>query len=256
MSIRKPAVAGFFYPSNKEELKNQIESFLRNSSISFNERPKAIIVPHAGYIYSGQVAAFGYSSSKDFPVDNVVIVGPSHFFSFSGAALSPARKWQTPLGFVEINNSYFSNPKILKEMEMPHKKEHSIEVQVPFIQYVFPKTKIVPISTGIVDSEMLAKEIMSALSENDLLVVSSDLSHYYPYEEAIKIDEVANKSIPDLDFDSVENYVEACGKTGILVCMYIAKKKKWKGKLLSYANSGDTAGDKSSVVGYGCYAFF
>lgn len=256
--IRLPAVAGTFYPSQKESLQRQIGIFLEGAEKIPSGKPRAIIVPHAGYIYSGQIAGLGYKNASGREnVSNAVIVGPSHFVEFEGSALSSADAWRTPLGEVQVNKKYFDKSKTeMVAFDDAHEQEHSVEVQVPFVQTIFPGARIVPIVTGFVEPEQVAQDLDSALSENDLLVISTDLSHYYPYERARQIDSIANRAIPALEIEAVEEKAEACGKTGVLAAMRIAKKREWKGRILGYANSGDTAGGKGGVVGYGCYAFY
>ncbi|MBS3055814.1 MAG: AmmeMemoRadiSam system protein B [Candidatus Aenigmarchaeota archaeon] len=257
--IRKPAVAGMFYPAEKEVLEKQINRFLEDAKCSVKEKPKAIIIPHAGYVYSGQIAAIGYKIISKYVsgIQNVIIIGPSHHAEFDGCVMSSADAWETPSGTIAVNKNYISPiSDIIRFLDQPHKKEHSIEVQVPFIQAVLPRAKIVPILTGHINPEKLAKELDKYISEKDMLVISTDLSHYHSYDEARKIDAIANNAIPSLDIKNVEAGVEACGKTGVLSCMHLARIHSWKGEMLGYATSGDTAGDKKSVVGYGCYGFY
>lgn len=256
---RKPAVAGMFYPDDEEELKGQVERFLEKAKPK-KITPKGLIVPHAGYVYSGPVAAFGYKllqrldQKKEY---KIVIIGPSHRVPFIGAALSEARGWMTPLGTVPVDVE--SQKKLLSEnihfLSEAHELEHSIEVQLPFLQMVLKKFKIIPISTGMINPEVLAKEILPIIDENTILIASSDLSHFHNYETAKKIDSRANEAIPAMDFEKAKQ-VEACGITAILTLMFVAKARKWKCALLDYRNSGDTAGTKEQVVGYGCYAFY
>jgi hypothetical protein len=249
---RKPAVAGIFYPANPKELKDMIEKFTQTTKTKPNEKLKAIISPHAGYIYSGIVAGKAYSLIKKLEQKKqwkTIIIGPSHFIPFNGAANSGAQYWETPLGKVKTSEKGF--------MQYPHShsKEHSIETQIPFLQCSLKKFTINPIVYGKINPEKLAEQIKELIDEDTIIIASSDLSHYYTYDEAIAIDSIANKAIPSLDIETTTQ-IEACGLTGIIALMHIAKKLNWKGKLLDYKNSGDTAGNKNSVVGYGAYAFF
>ena len=139
--------------------------------------------------------------------------------------------------------------------EETHYHEHSIEVQLPFLQEVLEDFEILPIATGEIDHEELAEKIEKLIDDDTVIIVSSDLSHYYTYKKAMEIDALANEVIPNLDIEKTVE-VEACGKTGILALMQLAKKNKWKAKIVDYKTSGDTAGDKSKVVGYGCYVFY
>ncbi len=253
--MRSPAVAGLFYPSDPQGLLNMIDQFLRDSkSTEVDGSIKALIVPHAGYIYSGIVAAAGYKLVKNNPnITKVIILGPSHYVWFRGAASPGMDVWETPLGMFRV---YDIQSNVIQPFPEAHRKEHSVEVQMPFLQVVLPKAEYYPIVVGEVDPEVLARDLSTFIDKSTLLIVSSDLSHYHPYEEAVRIDSNANECIPKLDINCVKDKVEACGKTGILTLMNIARERGWKGKLIDYKNSGDTAGDKDSVVGYGAYVFF
>lgn len=253
--MRSPAVAGLFYPSDPQGLLNMIDQFLNKSkSVNVEGSIRALVVPHAGYIYSGIVAAAGYKLVKNNPnIRKVVILGPSHYVLFRGAAAPGIDVWETPLGMFRV---YDLQSKLIAPYPEAHRREHSIEVQMPFLQVVLPKAEYYPVVVGEVDPAELARDISNVIDSSTIIVVSSDLSHYYPYDEAVKIDANANECIPKLDIDCVNERVEACGKTGILTLMHIARERGWKGKLIDYKNSGDTAGDKDSVVGYGAYVFY
>lgn len=260
-SIRKPAVAGAFYPGDPEELGKMIKDFLAAAKdIKIPGKLKALIVPHAGYIYSGPTAAFGYKLLSNYAdqFSKIILIGPSHFAGFFGAAESGASEWQTPLGIVKAG----SLKKEVKDIGMinlipeAHASEHCLEVQLPFLQTVLKDFTIYPLLTGDIRPAALADEIEKALDKETMIIISSDLSHYFPYDKAVKLDSVCNKAIPELDIETMKSRGDACGKTGILVLMHLALKKKWKGKLLDYRNSGDTAGQKDQVVGYGAYAFY
>lgn len=217
------SVAGQFYPESKTEQKTMVEKLLKAAKeVKIPGKIKGLVVPHAGWIYSGIVAAVGYKALDKFY--SSILVGPSHREYFAG----------------------------VKEKIC----DHSVEVQLPFLREVVPEAKIIPLVYSEVDYRGLAKVIEQRLDNNTIIIVSSDLSHFYPYDLAVQIDSRANKYIPELNIKKVEKEVEACGKTGILALMTLAKKFGWKGIFLDYKNSGDTAGDKTSVVGYGCYAFY
>lgn len=248
--IRKPVVAGSFYPKNKKDLEKMIVSFLENIKTE-KINAKGFIMPHAGYIYSGKVAAFGYKIIKSLKVKRVILLGPSHFIPFVGSSISTCEFWETPLGKVKVEKvktKFFNFPEA-------HKYEHSIEVQLPFLQKVLDNFIIIPISIGYDDYNFIANQIEKLIDNKTIIIASSDLSHYHSYETAIKIDEKANKSIPNLDIKNAKK-IEACGKIAILSLMKVAISNKWVGKKLFYANSGDITGDKNQVVGYGCYAFY
>jgi AmmeMemoRadiSam system protein B len=255
--IRKPAVAGSFYPNEPEQLKEMIEKFLgRAKETKLPGSLHALIVPHAGYIYSGPTAAFAYKllEKENFP--KIILIGPSHYATFFGAAQSGMTGWQTPLGIATCA-SLKLNPDLFSTLPQVHEPEHSLEVQVPFLQVVMKKDfTIYPILIGEANHERIADSLIGQVDEKTLIIVSSDLSHFNPYEKAIKLDSLCNKVIPELDIDTMHASGDACGKAPILVLMHIAKKKGWKGMLLDYRNSGDTAGSKNEVVGYGAYAFY
>ncbi|MEM5777252.1 MAG: AmmeMemoRadiSam system protein B [Candidatus Aenigmatarchaeota archaeon] len=248
--IRKAVVAGSFYPKEKNMLEKMIDGFLEKAKVE-KINSKGFVMPHAGYIYSGQVAAYGYKIISYLKPKKVILLGPSHFIPFVGSSISTADYWETPLGKVKVERVKST----FLDFPAAHHYEHSIEVQLPFLQRVLKKFSIIPISIGDDDFNDVAKEITKLIDNKTIIIASSDLSHYYDYETAIKIDSLANEAVPKLDINKAKK-IEACGKIGILALMKIAKKNGWSGKKLFYANSGDTAGDKSQVVGYGCYVFY
>lgn len=278
MEIRQEVVAGTFYPAEKSHLQAMVDKFLSNgaiaaqkitSTIGAQSHLKAIIVPHAGYIYSGPIAGSGYNlAQKLFTQKNpkILLIGLSHFILLNGAAVSKCDEWQTPLGKVssknlreKISNNLPQPPNaenILIEMEEAHMSEHSLEVQLPFLQTIFPNFTIYPIAIGDVDPKKLADALVKFAGQKDvLIVVSSDLSHYLPYAQAQKKDRASIDAILSLDISRAEKEIDACNKTGILTLMHLAKKLNLTPRLLDYRNSGDTAGDKSGVVGYASIAF-
>ena len=262
--IRPAAVAGSFYPASPERLRRTVEALLAQAHPhAFRGKLRGLIVPHAGYIYSGPVAATGYKTVQSFEFDSsqfgILLLGPAHYVYFVGAATLDVDAWQTPLGLVKSSKELIVQA--LKRGDLldnpdAHAPEHSLEVQLPFLQVVLPNCTIFPVLTGECDYRELARVLSSYLGELDLVIVSSDLSHYYPYDEAIQRDAIAHRAIEGLDTRLMEDRVEACGKTAILTLMQIARERGWNAKLLDYRNSGDTSGDKFRVVGYGCYAFF
>lgn len=209
---------------------------------------RGIIVPHAGYIYSGPVAAYGYKLLQDIELKRIILIGPSHYAMFPGMVESGYSSWGTPLGETET----FSIQ--LPSYAPAHEPEHSLEVQLPFLQHVLEgkKFQICPILTG----EISPKEGAAVLEKvkDAFFVVSSDLSHYLPYDTAVTRDRLSVSLIEALDVDGFVKNGDACGKTGIAIIMALAKKKGWKIVKLHYANSGDTAGPKDGVVGYAALA--
>lgn len=279
MQIRESAVANQFYPGDKHMLKQNILRYI--ASVEFDEDVrgqlsgkdlKGIIVPHAGYIYSGGVAGCGYHLLKNLPKDiewKVLLLGPSHHIPFNGAAPYPDGIWKTPLGEVtvkdirgEIDNGDSSDTggsaseEIFLSVPEAHTEEHSLEVQVPFLQVALDKFVLYPVACGSVRPDFLADEVLEFVKRDDVLVVvSSDLSHFLEYDEAEKVDRKTLDAILSMDVAKVIERGDACGIKGILAMMFLAEKLGLKPVLLDYKNSGDTAGDKSRVVGYGSVAF-
>ncbi len=261
---REPAVADMFYPGKPEILKKMIFGFLEKASITeLPGRLKAVIVPHAGYIYSGPIAAYSYKLLRklDGQTDwKVLLLGPSHFKYFAGASISCFDEWKMPFGNVKVGDvrkEFKDESENIIEVDDCDAEEHSLEVQVPFLQTVLKKFTLYPLVLGEVKSGSLADDLCEFCKRDDVItVVSSDLSHYLEYGEAKKVDYVTVKAVCDLDSEKMAELGDACGKTGILVLLNIARKLGWKCKMLDYRNSGDTAGDKDRVVGYGAFAFY
>jgi AmmeMemoRadiSam system protein B/AmmeMemoRadiSam system protein A len=256
MIIKKPNVAGYFYPKDKDELSSMISAYLSYPEKNFT-KIKGIVSPHAGYIYSGPVAAYGYKQIENEDYETVIIIAPSHYSHFYGFSIPNATHYETPLGLVEFSEK---NEELRKDSNFfydlsIHEKEHAIEVQIPFLQKVLKKFKIIPIVVGDIEPKTLADILSKYIDDKTLVIASSDLSHYHSYEEARSIDAFCVNSIPILDFENMK-YCEACGKIPILTLMYLAKKFGWEGKLIDYRNSGDTSGDKSRVVGYASIIFY
>jgi len=262
MEVRHPIVAGTFYPDNPEILKKMIQGFLDNATVEKHKSPvKAIIVPHAGYIYSGPVAAYAFKLIENCPYEKIFLLGPSHNFSFDNLVSCAKKYWQTPLGKVEIL-SKDDFPKLKQKKEIIesseiHQPEHSLEVQLPFLQTVLGDFKIFPLLTGnIINYKKISDILMSIYDEKTLFLISSDLSHYLPYSEAKMIDKVTIDAILANDIERFNEYGNACGKTSIEILLNIAHKKQWKSKLLCAMNSGETSGDKNQVVGYASIIFY
>jgi len=260
MFIRQPIVTGTFYPNESQLLKEMIEGFLHQATTpKLKVQPKALIVPHAGYIYSGQVAAYGFKILENKLYKKIILLGPSHHFSFQGLASSPSGYWETPLGKIEClgkeDLKELKKTKEIIESSEIHEPEHCLEVEIPFLQVVLKEFKIVSFLTGELNIKTATKVLEPLIDEETLILVSSDLSHYYPYKEAQKLDKVTIDAILDNDSKRLEEFGEACGKTGIDILLEIAKNKHWQPKLLKALNSGDITGDKSQVVGYASIVF-
>lgn len=258
-SLRPAAVAGMFYPGSAAVLSHDIAQMLSLTARKQVPHPKAVIVPHAGYIYSGPVAASIYAplvALRDV-VRRVVLLGPTHRFAVNGLALPSATAFATPLGNVPIDKqavaAIMDLPQVIVS-DAAHAQEHSLEVQLPFLQAVFHEFLLLPLAVGHASAEAVC-EVLERLWGGDetLIVVSSDLSHYLPYHTARQVDSGTARRILDLDY--AIDHEMACGATPINGLLLAARKHGLQGQLLDLRNSGDTAGDKSRVVGYGAFAF-
>ena len=249
-TIRPSAVAGLFYPARATELETLLGKQFESLDLHSHYHPKALIVPHAGYMYSGKVAAKAYQSLRDLANDirRVVLIGPSHRESFNGVAISSADYFATPLGSIAVDKAAIAKLAIMDDVQYidtAHANEHSLEVQLPFLQYVLPEFEIVPIVTGETKSSTIANIIESAVNETDdtLIVISSDLSHFLDYESARLVDQFTSQAIISLDNTDIDTY-RACGCVGIRGFLEYARQRRLQGKVISLCNSGDTAGKK------------
>lgn len=251
-TIRQSAVAGRFYPEDKLILQSEIQEMLRfdDEVVVF---PKALIVPHAGYVYSGPIAASAYASIKKSQFNHVVLVGPSHYVSFHGIAMSSAQFFESPLGQVPLNRDVrqcLLNLPFVHEDDGAHEQEHSLEVQLPFLQEVLGDFTLTPLVVGHADVHQVAEALEKLWGdEQTLLVISSDLSHYHSYQAACNIDREACDAIESLNVQALDRDM-ACGCIAIQGLLEVASRKGMALKLVDYRNSGDTAGDKTRVVGY------
>jgi len=257
MAVRLAAVAGQFYPEDPRELKETIQEFFEQQpkDLFIPKKIKALIVPHAGYIYSGPVAAAAYQALRlsQFQPKNIILIGPSHHFPISDFVTSSAEQWSTPLGKVPVAKINQNEWPIYDLAFVP---EHSLEVQLPFLQSILSDFQILPILINNIErSKALAEKIKPLLDEKTLIIASSDLSHYNPLEVAEKIDAQTQKIILQLKTEETEN-IDACGAAGILTLMHLAKDLHWERKLLSYATSYNASGERSEVVGYGSFVFY
>ncbi len=254
--IRPSAVSGYFYPSNKQELRSMIMKFLKEGKGEKLKDVRALICPHAGYVYSGPIAGSCYKQIMNRTYDKVIILAPSHTLYFKGVSVFNGTHYITPLGKVridpEINNLYRYD--IINYVPLAHLKEHSIEVQLPFLQVTLTNFTILPLLLSDVDPEKLAQIIINLIDSSTLIIVSSDFSHYYDYKTAKEKDKVCAEAIKNLNF-TLMNKCEACGKKAILTLMYVAKHFKWNPIVIDARNSGDTQGNKQRVVGYMAIAF-
>lgn len=256
---RSPKFAGQFYPMDARELSKTVDCFLNFTQEKQEiKNLRGLIVPHAGYIFSGIIAGAGYGLLQKMieKPKLIILLGPSHQYPISQPTAADFEKWETPLGTVKTDLKALRKLKSVKVINVAHQDEHSLEVQLPFLQRVLNDFKIVPILLNTPSDKKFIQELISLLNKEVLIIVSSDLSHYLPYDEAVALDNLANQAIPALDVEFVSNQVSACGREAIITLMEIARQLKWQGVFFDYKNSGDTFGDKDRVVGYGCYGFF
>ena len=257
--IRPAAVADVFYPGNPAQLRAEVDEMLADVGSS-TSTPKAIIVPHAGYVYSGPVAASAYAQliPARNKIHRVVLLGPCHRVALTGLATSSADYFETPLGSIPIDREF--SDKLLQlpqvqEFDLTHAQEHSLEVQLPFLQQVLDEFILLPLVVGDASSDDV-HEVLEAVWGDDetLIVISSDLSHYHDYDTARAMDSATCTAIENLDGDQL-HYEQACGRNPVLGLLLSARKHHLKVCTLDLRNSGDTAGSKDQVVGYGAWAF-
>lgn len=275
--IRRPAVAGIFYPRDPFELNQAIERSFKDQRFGPNKLPPSgskrriygIVSPHAGYLYSSAVAANGFYEVSSMEFDDVVMIGPNHYGIGTGAAIMNTGLWETPLGQVEINQELSSviskNSEIIDLDDFAHSKDHCLEVQLPFVQYIKKKFRIVPIILIMQDrqtAEDIGRSIAQSITNTkSLLIASSDFTHYESNSEAHRKDMELIKAILSLDilkfYTTLEREnVSACGYGAIASIMTAAKNLgATKGELLKYATSGDIIGDTNTVVGYSSIVF-
>ena len=254
--VRPAAVAGMFYPGAPDELRQTVRTFLKDArGAKVPGKIRGLVSPHAGYIYSGIVAAAGYRQI-DPSIQTVILLGPSHRVPLRGASIAEVQAYRTPLGEVRLArlaSTLLGSPGFECVPEA-HRLEHGLEVQLPFLQVTLKKFEIVPILTNSSDPEALATTLAPYIGVDTLVVASSDLSHYYSYETAIGLDRICTTAISTCNVSDMP-LCEACGKQAVLTLMHIARIKGWQGVLTDYRNSGDTSGGKNRVVGYASIAF-
>ena len=257
-TVRPPAVAGMFYPADAAQLTHQVERFLTDAK-PFDFTPKALIVPHAGYPYSGAVAATAYATLYPIAsqIRRVVLLGPTHRVAVRGLALPGADAFDTPLGRIMLDQDAIQTiadfPQVTVSPQV-HALEHALEVQLPFLQTVLTDFKLLPLAVGMANAEEVT-EVLESLwgGQETLIVISSDLSHYLPYRIAQRIDGETVQSI--LHLQQPISHERACGGTPISGLILAAKRHHLTPHLLDLRNSGDTAGSTDQVVGYAALAF-
>ena len=256
-SIRQPAVAGYFYPEEANQLGVTVAGLLDAVPPQAGPAPKALIVPHAGYVYSGPVAATAYARLKPWRnrYRRVVLLGTAHRIPVSGLAASGARFFRTPLGDVPVDHDAIDKLDLpeVTTFDSGHEFEHSLEVQLPFLQTVMDSFSLLPLVIGDANAKTVAK-VIDALwgGAETLIIVSSDLSHYLNYEEARAMDAGTCRAIENLKVESLDLH-RACGSTPIAGLLIAAKQRAMTMTTLDLRNSGDTAGGRGQVVGYGAW---
>ncbi len=259
-SIRPAAVAGMFYPGDPVELTHDVDAMLAEAEARAPHfQPKALIAPHAGYIYSGPVAASAYSLLKPVAqrIRRVVLLGPTHRVAVRGLALPGAIAFSTPLGTIAIDEAAAQQIAGMPQVTVSpqaHALEHSLEVHLPFLQTMLPDFKLLPLAVGMASPEEVM-EVLETLWGGDetLIVISSDLSHFLPYDLAKQMDDETARAI--LHLRQPVSHEQACGGTPVNGLILAARHHHLTPHLLDLRNSGDTAGSRDSVVGYGAFAF-
>lgn len=260
VNVRQPAVAGSFYPANPTQLHGMVQGYLAMSATDPLGPPKAIIAPHAGFVYSGPVAASAYAqlSSIADQIHRVVLLGPSHRVPFRGLATTSADFYVTPIGPVAVDRAAISvldDLPFVQVLDEAHRFEHSLEVHLPFLQEILKTFVLVPLVVGDATPEEVA-QVLERLwgGAETLIVISSDLSHYHDYAIAQHKDNITSKAIEQLRYQDIQ-YDDACGRIPISGLLYLAQRMGLHCKALDVRNSGDTSGTRDKVVGYGSYVF-
>lgn len=261
LDVRMPAVAGMFYPAHAAELGKTVQDFLAKVQPTGGKPPKLLIAPHAGYVYSGPIAASAYALLKPLRgrVARVVLIGPSHRVGFKGLALCTANAYAIPGRTIPIDRTMEARLAQIPGvglLDQAHVPEHSLEVHLPFLAEVLGEFQLVPIVAGQASAALVA-DVLEAAGDGDdcLIVVSTDLSHYHDYDEARRIDAQTVAAIERLDGDFLDGN-RACGHVPVAGALEMAKRRGFRVETLDVRNSGDTAGPKDRVVGYGAWAFF
>ncbi len=269
--IRPPAVAGAFYPDDPSALRSLVKKFIAGAAQRREQgggaavgTPRALIAPHAGYPYSGPVAGTAYHALGDVRdrYDRVLLLGPSHRLNFSGSATSEADQFDTPLGRVPVDREAVAELETLpfvQPIEQAHAHEHGLEVHLPFLTEVLGSFSIVPVVVSDAAADDVARIIErlwrdEADAERTLVVISSDLSHYHDYETATRLDGATSRAIENLSPQSI-GADQACGAVAIRAMLLTAQARHLSAHTLDLRNSGDTAGPRDHVVGYGAYVF-
>jgi len=260
MTTRPPALAGQFYARDPDRLRTQVLQLFADVEPSANVRPKALIAPHAGYVYSGRIAAAAFTTLRESAqtITRVVLIGPAHYLHVHGIAAPTVDAFQTPLGRVpndvEALHKIADLPSVIRA-DAPHAPEHALEVELPFLQTLLGSFQLVPLLVGDAAPQDVA-DVLRRLwgGPETLIVVSSDLSHYHSYETARHLDLATAAAIEQGDWASLGPN-QACGCFSVAGLLVEAGRRRLKAQRLSLCNSGDTAGSRDRVVGYGAWMF-
>ncbi|MGI9382767.1 MAG: AmmeMemoRadiSam system protein B [Methyloligellaceae bacterium] len=255
---RPPAVAGSFYPGRPADLTRAVEAFVEGARAEARAGVRAIVAPHAGYVYSGAVAGEAFAAAKSLgrTVKRAVVIGPSHFVRFRGIAAPASQAFVTPLGEMPVDGAALARltelPQVVTD-DAPHAPDHALEVELPFLQVLYGALPIVPLIIGAATAEEVAEVLATLWDEGTLIVVSSDLSHYHDYESARRLDQATAVAIEAFDAAAL-GPTQACGHLALGGLLLEAERRGLHIERLDLRNSGDTAGDRRSVVGYGAWA--
>lgn len=262
LPVRRPAVAGQFYPADPTVLRRTVRTYVDGAALPDDlGELHAVIAPHAGYVYSGPTAGYAFKALETRLPDRqwtVFLLGPAHRVPFRGVALGEYSAVRTPLGDVPVDEErvaqMLDRSSLYTRAPMAHAPEHCLEVEVPFLQVTLADFRLVPMLFGDVDPRAVADDLAAHIGEDDLIVVSNDMSHFYTYDEAHKLDNATLEAL--LAGEEMKVMAgEACGRAPMVALMGIARHKGWQPRLLDYRTSGDTAGDKWQVVGYAAVAY-
>ena len=257
-SVRPAAVAGSFYPASPSALADAVDRYLAEATPPRGPRPKAIVAPHAGYVYSGPIAASAFASwlAGGPELTRVVLVGPAHRAYVSGLATPGVSALETPLGRVAVDGDALDRVSFVPANAAAHAREHSLEVMLPFIQRLAPRAKVAPFCVGEADAAAVAR-VLEALwgGAETAIVVSSDLSHYLSYEAARRLDASTAERVVALEPPPLDPDL-ACGARGIDGLVAVAGRRRLRAELVDIPKTGDTPGARARVVGYGAFAFY
>ena len=266
LPVRPSAVAGQFYPRDAGVLRRAVEEYVGEATLPEDlGTVRAVIAPHAGYVYSGPTAGYAFKALKMMALAarpqegrTVFLLGPAHRVLFRGVALGEYSAFRTPLGDTPIAvdrvAELLARSPLYTRAPEAHAPEHCLEVEVPFLQVTLPDSRLVPMLFGDVDPREVTAELADHIGEDDLIVVSNDLSHFYPYDKARQLDQALLEALVNGEEMKVLRG-EACGRAPMVTLMGIARRKSWKPHLLDYRTSGDTAGGRREVVGYASVAY-